>query len=222
MNRKNAIYSIITLILAIIIAGGFWTWKGNQKVKVIQQQSQTENQNQERQQTESQQVEIDMSDWKTYRNEEYGFEIKYPSVGWTIAKIDDSFEYQELAICSDDNFYGGDNRSCVSVSPNRLVYGEDIFLDFIKNKSDKLVRFNFKDHEAFMLPGEDGENEKRYQNWIVRGNNYGCAAYKNVYFRVENVPNNWKTKHEQFGISCENERVIPVIKKIVDSFRFLK
>jgi len=98
MNKKTITISIITLVIAVIV-GGFWYTK-NQKntikpidvVKDVQEeiikdgiikevgiQEGQKNENIEELNVED----IDTSNWKIYRNEEFGFEVKYPD-GWEI------------------------------------------------------------------------------------------------------------------------------------------
>jgi len=63
MNKKI----IITVVLIILIIGGFWVWKNSQnKVEVNQQQ------------TQNQQTDMDTSDWKTYNNSKYKYSFRYP------------------------------------------------------------------------------------------------------------------------------------------------
>jgi len=81
MNKKVITISII-LILAIV-AGGFW-YASNQNNVIpeksgIQNEQKNEKISQNNQDIEELKIEdIDTSDWKTYRNEEFGFEIKLP------------------------------------------------------------------------------------------------------------------------------------------------
>ena len=80
MKKKNIIVLLSIIILAVL-AGGFW-FVGNQENKketansqsVIQEEQEAGN-------------EIDTSDWLTYRNEEYGFEVNYPK-DWEYDTID--------------------------------------------------------------------------------------------------------------------------------------
>lgn len=72
MNKKSIIYANAALILAIVIVGGFWVWRSNQKVGVIEEQGQ------EQEQSKNQQAEIDTSNWKTYQSDGWGYSIKYP------------------------------------------------------------------------------------------------------------------------------------------------
>jgi len=59
-------------------------------------------------------VEDEMSEWKTYRNEEWGFEFKYPSY-WETPRFKNNNVY-----ISAGEFYGGE-RETSSLTPNTML-----------------------------------------------------------------------------------------------------
>lgn len=65
---KKIIISIVAVIILTLIGGGVWYWQKSETVNPPV----TENEN-----PKSETINTD--DWQTYRNEEYGFEVKYPS-----------------------------------------------------------------------------------------------------------------------------------------------
>lgn len=85
---------VILSILAILLIFGMIVWSvKNRKQKAVNNQEVLQNQNidQNQQQEEGQNEnseEIDTSDWKTYRNAKYGYEIRYP-LPYAVYKIGD-------------------------------------------------------------------------------------------------------------------------------------
>ena len=67
MKHRNTIYFIMILAISLAVVSGC-----KKQVSVNQNQSINQNQN------TNTNGEIDTSNWKTYRNEEFGFEFKYP------------------------------------------------------------------------------------------------------------------------------------------------
>ncbi|OGF28294.1 hypothetical protein A2477_03325 [Candidatus Falkowbacteria bacterium RIFOXYC2_FULL_47_12] len=91
MNKK-VIISVATVIILALIGGGVFWYLKTQKREVNPpvtenkpEQTQDNNNQLQRQVASSTTKDIDMSNWETYRNEEYGFEVKYPE-GWELSE----------------------------------------------------------------------------------------------------------------------------------------
>jgi type II secretory pathway pseudopilin PulG len=110
MNKK-LIIAVIILIIILVASVGFWKWKSVRNAEVLREnQAKQEQQIQSQQQAaeektnqDNNQQNIDMSDWKTFRSEEYGFEVRYPK-DWELIvkssdpnkpKKEDSFVFQK-------------------------------------------------------------------------------------------------------------------------------
>ena len=82
--------AILVIIAVAVVAGGLVLWQYSEMEKETADVSEAED------------TEIDTSDWKTYRNEEYGFEIQYPE-GTKITDIDAESGYFFMQIPFSEN-----------------------------------------------------------------------------------------------------------------------
>jgi hypothetical protein len=79
MKKKILISSVILVI--ILVAGvGFWKWKGVKNAEVLRdgQVKQVVQNEKQTQQQDDNQAQVDIASWKTYKNDEYGFEMNLP------------------------------------------------------------------------------------------------------------------------------------------------
>lgn len=131
---------ILALVVLVFIAGGVLVWKEKPSQGLLQSETEKE-------------VIIsegaDRSDWKTYRNEEYGFEMKYPKE-WDI----DNERSSSNEVVFSTGFAG--SREAVSFQKNA---------NNITN--DKWIQMNQTVHEGVILSQEDttvgGLNARRIQ-----------------------------------------------------------
>jgi hypothetical protein len=77
------LYLAVVAVLVIALAAGVFVWQKQQESKqVVQEQAKQEDAAKTDVSTD-----INTSDWKTYRNEKYGYSIKYPST-WFVEETD--------------------------------------------------------------------------------------------------------------------------------------
>ena len=82
--KKPLIITIIAVIILALSGGAFWYFKAQEQEIINENELVVENgeESEEVKGKEKEQIKeedkIDTSDWQTYKNEEYGFELEYP------------------------------------------------------------------------------------------------------------------------------------------------
>jgi len=216
MNKKI----IITVVLIVLIVGGFWVWKNNQeKVKMSQQQNQSQNEKQ----AQNQQTEVNTSDWKTYRNEKYGFEMKYPDT--FLLKESDEIQWKEAGIIVQFSVFDEKNRDLEGKkNPGYFMYMNVAYWDDINNKYAKGGSRNnephyenlddlFADKDSFVKKGKEIKIDGIKAYNVTRSGYepiHGVMIeYNNGVYRVE------------FSPFVQNPPSDVIKEKILSSFKFI-
>lgn len=88
-NTKNGFTPIVTILLVVVavlaISGGAY-YVSSKKNNNAAEQPQAEQKQGETVTNSTQSIESELADWKTYRNDEYGFEMKYPNT-WAFKEL---------------------------------------------------------------------------------------------------------------------------------------
>jgi len=227
MSKGLKVIGAIALLIAVI-GGGFWYVNKKQEAvnkeqpETVKQQEGAEVQN-DSQQEEKQVVkednekrndenveelkveDIDTSNWKTYRNEEFGFEVKLPD-GWESKYINEynkdwGVKNSYLSVTKGDNTQNlvlyvwkiGESFSSgrSGISAGDFISQKDIYIDNINIEINSLVQNNIVKEVVF-----NGRNDK-----YEVGGYFSCI------------------KNSEVSYGCIGENELSSIRKIISSLK---
>ena len=170
LSKKTTIISLILITLIGLVVLGYFGFIKKDELNI----SYTPPVHQEKLQGEILELpEVDASDWETYRNEEYGFEVKYPrdwkiiyknkdGVGLTLVENSTSPAFIDIRRMS--NF-----RSYLSKWPKVIISGSTTIKDLTPRKYHSMILIHFtKNNNAFEIEWYDNErpNQKAYEMFL--------------------------------------------------------
>lgn len=196
-NQKGFSKVAVIIIVLILIGGAYFVF--SKKDKNIPAQN-IENQNS--QSSQSVDGNLSMSDWKTYRNEKYGLEFKYPNE-WLIAQ--ESNTNNIFVRLSKD----GENSFSLNIGPITDIDGKKITLDEFLSFYNK----NYKDTE--LKQGIKNINDIQ----MVYFDNSLVGLEKNKFVRY--ITERGGLKYD-FDLKYTDKNNVIYFEKIISTFKFIK
>jgi len=210
-GKTNWKYIAIVIILAIIVGGGiliyqyWWSLKeiiSEKETKMLEKkvsEETTQPQPEEELPEEIISEKETTTNWKIYRNEEYGYKIKYPP-DWFV-----------------------NENTVVDISPTKEVYETYFFQIVTHCPRFKEQGFDtLKDYLQFNLTHDSGDKTLKVKNVILNGiagyqtTEYGLAQYDVIYLLKDDFCYILSIDLSQ------SESDIQICKKIRSTFRFIE
>jgi len=113
--KKQSTLILAIIVLVLIIAGAYWLWQNNKPQP--QPYPHTNQNTQGIQEPEVITSDIDTSDWQTYKNEELGFEFRYPKTWEYIVEESGQIKFYDA---QKTHYLEGSETHLVSVSVREL------------------------------------------------------------------------------------------------------
>ena len=165
--------------------------------------------------------EIDTSDWQTYRNEEYGFEVKYPE-GWFVRvneKYKNTFGRVNIDFSNSDKFFSKDNPFLHLMEIEIIIYDK-------KNKTaienyNRLKEFSNETRSIMLQNGQNvilyiisKKSETVDDTWDITLPVAGAFIPTNKY--------NYKFGHAAEINKEDQQKEVEILEAMLKSFTIIK
>ncbi len=141
MKKISTRFGILIIIAAVVVlvgGTGAYLWYANSKLQITNYK-QIQNLNTQNGNVDSSAKDLSIEDWKTYRNDEYGFEVKYPSNWAARNNTQDKDILIQFIAPNTEVLMENNTRACSDKNENTECSPDGVPADIILNISAKFT-----------------------------------------------------------------------------------
>jgi hypothetical protein len=209
-SRTNWKYLLIVMILALLVSGGIWGYLRCFEREISSLSKYPEIKKLEKSKRGKLKAEEETANWKAYRNEEYGFEFKYPSD----AKLTEEVHEDGCNVHIESPFTPGTTLVEKNLDVG-VIAGKCPEMPIIEVEKPKVVRVG----EIEFVKEVSGEPAagSRYHHICYSTMKNGYCAYLCLFLHSIN-PGNLPVPRPYFDYEKETK----ILDEIISTFKFIK
>ncbi len=210
-NKKiSTPVGVIIILLAVILVSAVSAWQYQLTLK-------------EKVKTSARVVIDQTANWQTYRNEKYGFEMKYPQ-DWALAIQNDEPRFLDIL------FYDKKFKLEIDKSENPLLAILDKDVDFIRlnvNSNDFIKKADFN-LQNYVILGAGGPGGRVYEEKLLNWEAGKTIAGDTIYFYKKEIQAEpivkrqgvvWVSNDTLFEIMADSKKQDEFLRQMAESWK---